>query len=74
MNRDAQVNGAKRSHESHAPTSACWALVSGGGDSTAAALWAEEDPGFAGVVYIDTRTALPGGWPLTVLDSRRRAR
>lgn len=60
---------------------AAYALVSGGGDSTAAALWAEEDPGFAGVVYIDTGTALPGvrehvellaaarGWPLTVLDS-----
>lgn len=59
----------------------CWALVSGGGDSTAAALWAEEDPGFAGAVYIDTGTSLPGvrehvellanarGWPLVVLDS-----
>ena len=58
-----------------------YALVSGGGDSTAAALIAEEDPGFVGVVYIDTGTALPGvrehvelladvrGWPLTVLDS-----
>lgn len=58
-----------------------WALVSGGGDSTAAALVAEEDPGFAGVVYIDTGTALPGvrehveltanarGWNLVVLDS-----
>ena len=61
--------------------SEAWALISGGGDSTAAALWAEEDPGFAGVVYIDTGTALPGvrehverlaairGWPLVVLDS-----
>jgi len=61
---------------------AAYALVSGGGDSTAAALRAEEDPHFAGVVYIDTGTALPGvrehvellaakrGWPLAVLESR----
>ena len=62
-------------------TQECWALLSGGGDSTVAALVAEEDPGFAGVVYIDTGTALPGvrehiellanarGWPLVILDS-----